>query len=207
MADQLVGAAELANWLECTPRRLQQLVTEGVIERTSRGRYPVKRCVQQYCRYHDQLLMKTGVSSELNEEKLQMARLERRRRELEFAKLEGSLITQEHHERVLVIAFSLVRKNVRNLGGALSPRLVGLDHARDVERILVPALDTALRSVVIKGQSMAEEELPDDVPGRKALVLAGVTTITELMAVGDLTSIPGIGPRTRAGVLEWVGAR
>lgn len=192
----LVSAPELGEWLNLTPRRIQQLVHEGVLERAARGRYPLKSCVQAYTRYQDGQIMRTGSSGELSDEKLRMARLERRRKELEFERLQGELITVEHHERVMADVLAMVRRNVRNLPGTLSQRLAGLDEPRDVNRILGPALDNALRSIVAEGERLGQEALPDEVPGRAALIEGGVTTISELMSHPDLTLIDGIGPKT-----------
>ena len=202
--ERFVGSQELAEWLGVTTRRIQQLAVEGVLPREGRGRYPLKICVKTYCDWKDQLLLKRGTSSELSEEKLLTARLERRTRELVFAEAEGSLITVAHHERVMGEAFSMVRQNIRNLPGALAPRLAGLDDPRDVERILVPAIDDALRSIVAAGLAMADDTLPDDLPGKKALARAGVKTITGLLALGDLNDVPGIGAKTGEGILEWM---
>ena len=46
-----VPAAAMAKLLELTPRRLQQLVAEGVIPRAQRGRYELIPVVQGYVRY------------------------------------------------------------------------------------------------------------------------------------------------------------
>lgn len=204
--EKLVGSTELSEWLGVTQRRIQQLAVEGVLPREGRGKYPLKECVQVYCALKDEMLLKRGTSSELSEEKLLTARLERRKRELEFAAVEGGLISVEHHESVMAEAFSIVRQNMRNLPGALAPRLAGLDDPRDVQRILVPAIDSALRTVVAAGQALADDTLPDDIPGRKALEKAGVTSLSELLAMDDPTTLPGIGPKIGEGILEWVGA-
>lgn len=187
-----------------TPRRVTQLVHEGVVPRAGRGKYPLKDSVQAYCRYKDQLLLKKGSGGEMAEEKLRTARLERRRKELEFEKLEGNLITTEHHESVLADAFRLVRSSIRNIPGALAPRIAGLDDPRDVERVLVPALDDALRAIVEAGKSFADDRLPDGFPGRKALERAGVTTFTQLSELDDLRAVKGVGPKTAAAVEEWL---
>jgi hypothetical protein len=196
----------LAEWIGVTSRRIGQLVHEGVLPRESRGKYPLKSCIQAYCRWKDALLLKRGAGSEINEERLLTARLERRRLELKFAQLEGGLVTVEHHEKVMGEAFALVRTNMRNLPGALAPRIAGLDDPRDVERILVGAVDSALRSVVAAGKAFADDELPLSIPGRRALIRAGITTTSELMAASDLASVKGVGPKTRKAILAWVGA-
>ncbi len=200
MADDLgditVTAPELGKWLGITPRRIQQLVHESVLEREARGRYNLRECVQAYTRYQDSQIMRTGASGELGEERLLSARLERKRKELEFAELEGRLITVEHHEETLSKALRIVRSNLLNLPGGLAQRLSGLDDPRDVQRILMSALEDVLRAIVREGEGLGEGELPEALPGRAALIKGGVTTITGLMSHPDLTQIPGIGKKT-----------
>lgn len=203
----LVTAPELGEWLDLTPRRIQQLVHEGVLKRAARGHYPLKENVQAYTRYQDSQIMRTGASGELGVEKLQMARLERRKKELEFEHLQGRLLTVEHHEKVMGEVLAVVRRNIRNLPGSLSPRIAGLDDPRDVRRILAPALDGALRAIVAEGERIGQAALPDDVPGRAALIEGGVTTISELMSHPDLTLITGIGAKTAEKLRRFIADR
>jgi len=204
--DVVVSAPELSEWLNITPRRIQQLVQEGALPREARGRYPLKASVAAYTRYQDNQIMRTGASGELGEERLLAARLERRRKELEFEEAQGRVITTEHHEEVLGRAFAIVRANIRSLPGALAPRLAGIDDPREIQRILVPALDDALRSIVAEGERLGNQELPDDLPGRRALIDGGVTTITDAMAHPDLTLVKGIGARTAARIRAALNA-
>lgn len=51
MENQRLGVKELAKILGITPRRVQQLVEEGVLERDSRGQYTLGDCVRAYCGY------------------------------------------------------------------------------------------------------------------------------------------------------------
>lgn len=47
-------------------------------------------------------------------------------------------------------------------------------------------------------------DLPDDLPGREALVAAGLVTIESLGDVEDLTAIQGIGKATAARIREYL---
>jgi phage terminase Nu1 subunit (DNA packaging protein) len=48
---EAAGAAEMAEMLQLSPRRLQQLATEGIIPKISRGRYELAPVVQAYINY------------------------------------------------------------------------------------------------------------------------------------------------------------
>jgi len=202
-----VGLKELSSWLDVTQRRVIQLTDEGVLPKEGRGKYRLQECVAQYIAYLRRMSEGTTRTSELNQEKLLTARIERRRRELEYAQHEGSLITIEAHKAAMAEAFDLVRSNVRNLPGALAPRLVGLDDARDIQQVLVREIDDALRSIVGKAERRIEdsEGLPKDIPGRGKLIAAGVRTLVDLIEVDQLTDLPGIGSATAKKIRLWMG--
>ena len=50
----------------------------------------------------------------------------------------------------------------------------------------------------------AGQGLPHDVPGHAALAAAGIETIDDLLAAGDLTQIDGIGPVTADRIHNWM---
>ena len=200
-----VGRKELAGWLRVTPIRITQLVEEGVIPKAGRGKYPLKQCVTGYLDYLRDRIEGRGRTSELSEEKLLTARLERKRRELEFATTEGSLITVESHEATVTEALDLVRSNLRNLPGSIGPRLVGLDDPRDIVAILAPAVDDAMRNIVAEAERRSEDDsLPPDLPGRRRFQRYGVTTLTDLLMLPDLSIVPGVGAKTAAKVQGWI---
>ena len=47
---------EDANFLDMTPRRVQQLVVEGVLHRVSPGRYDLEICIVRYVRHLRELV-------------------------------------------------------------------------------------------------------------------------------------------------------
>jgi phage terminase Nu1 subunit (DNA packaging protein) len=202
---QYVGLKELATWMGRTTRRVLQLVEEGVIPKAGRGRYPLKACMMAYCKHLTDLSEGRGRTSELSQEKLLVARLERRKKELEFAAAEGSVILVKDHEKAMSEAFLLVRSNIRNLPGSVAPRLVGLDDARDIQSVLVPAVDDALRAIITEAERRMEDDtLPDDLPGRKPLIAHGVDSLPKLLDVPDLEQVPGIGPKTALRIDQWI---
>lgn len=47
--------------------------------------------------------------------------------------------------------------------------------------------------------------LPEGVPGRKALVAAGINSVGALMGIEDLTSVDGISSSTAEAIDDWLG--
>lgn len=209
MPSEYVGLNVLAEWLGLTQRRVIQLVDEGVVEKKGRGQYHLQTNIARYIDYLRQMAEAGGKKTDLSHEKLLTARIERRRRELEYAQIEGTLITVDSHKAALAKAFDLVRSNVRNLPGALAPRLVGLEDPREVQQILVREIDDALRAIVSKAQRRAEdtEGLPEDLPGRRALVAHGVVSLVDLLDLEELTDVPGVGKATARKIRAWLEER
>ena len=177
-----------------------------MLPRKGRGEYPLRECIAQYIRYLRRMVDGKTSKSQLSEEKLLTARLERKRKELDLARHEGSLIHVDDHVKAMAEAFDLVRSNIRNLPGSLAPRLTGLEDARDVQAILVREVDDALRAIVKDAQDRMEEPvgLPDDLPGRRQLEKAGVTDLVDILAVEDFTIYPGIGQATAKKLRAWL---
>lgn len=184
------------------------MIEEGIIVKEGRGKYPLKQNVTSYVEHLKRVAEGVGRKSELGQEKLLTARIERKRRELEFAEQEGSLVTVESHRASMAEAFDLVRSNIRNLPGSLAPRLVGLDDPRDIEQLLLKGVDDALRAIVREATAKAEEDgLPDDIPARKQLMDAGIEDLADLLEVPALTGVPGIGPKRAGQIRAWMEDR
>lgn len=200
-----VGLKELTEYLDRTPRRLIQLVDEGVLPKEGRGKYPLKDCIKAFVQHLSSLADGRSNKSELSEEKLLTARVERRRRELQLAQVEGSLITVDAHEQTLAEALDLVRTNLRNLPGSVAPRLVGYDDPRDVLNILSPAVDDAMRSIVSEAERrILDDDLPEGVPGRRYLLEYGIEDLPALVALPDLEMVPGIGRARATQIKDWI---
>jgi phage terminase Nu1 subunit (DNA packaging protein) len=66
---EIVGTTRLAKLLGITDRRIQQLVTEGVLEKEGRGRYDLAKTFQRYIQYSvDQVRARQSTGTKLEEE-------------------------------------------------------------------------------------------------------------------------------------------
>jgi phage terminase Nu1 subunit (DNA packaging protein) len=97
-----VTATELAELLDLTPQRVNQLVKEHGLPKSARGRFPEIECIRWYVNYLREQIRPRNEASEAHE----AARTRRmdalaRKAEMEAAALEGSLMPIElHRDRI-----------------------------------------------------------------------------------------------------------
>jgi phage terminase Nu1 subunit (DNA packaging protein) len=83
----------IAKLLNLTPRRIRQLVAEGIIPRVERGKYDLIRSVRGYVKYLQERAEGRGVEpSGLHEERMRLLTTQAEHKELEVAALYRSLL-------------------------------------------------------------------------------------------------------------------
>jgi phage terminase Nu1 subunit (DNA packaging protein) len=101
----------IAKLLDITPARVNQLVNEGVIPKTARGRYPLVGAVQGYIRYLRARTVKSEIPADdidPRRERALLNKAQRLRVELETAEKRGKLLPAETVNEIgggLVVAF------------------------------------------------------------------------------------------------------
>jgi len=116
MAMPTYPAATMAKLLQITPRRLQQLVSEGVIPKISRGRYELAPVVQAYINYlRERTLPGMMNVVSLDEARQRKLAAEAKLAEIEVAKAEGGVVT-----------IQIVEKSWTDLVHAVRGRLLAL---------------------------------------------------------------------------------
>lgn len=197
----------IAKILGLTERRVQQLADEGTVRRVGPNAYDLVASVQGYVKFwRDRAEGRSG-ATELDHEKLLKTRLDRRKKELEVQEMEGELIRVEHFEQVLSETLASLRRNLRNLPGAIATMLVGLEDARDVQDVLTRSIDDAMRSIVDEAGKMLDDDLPRDTPHLRYLESAEITSYTDLREhLDSLEQVPGIGPARASRILDWLEA-
>lgn len=105
----------------------------------------------------------------------------------------------EHKSKLLAAVTSLEKGQPSGIAGLDAFEV-------KVQRLLADyaAVDDAEVLLLASGDEGAvdADDLPDDFPGLAALEAAGITTYSELEAVEDFTTIPGIGAATAAKITE-----
>ena len=201
-------ATQVAELLELTPRRVQQLVAEGVFPRLHRGRYPLVACLRAYVRYWRERAEGRFTENDLDLARLAKEQLEVRRRQIEVAKAEGELIDVADHRAVIGKVADAFRAALLSVPGSWGPQIVGIPtpaEGTEAMRVCSEGLLRDMASVAdaleLEGEAAADP-LPEDFPGYRALVAAGVETFAQLRALGEVTRIKGIGPKLAKRIVD-----
>ncbi len=150
--------ATIAKLLDLTPRRIRQLVDEGVIPREERGRYALVPAVRGYVQY----LRERAVNADVGQDELGQYRVRKLKAEAELAEMKsaetrGELVRAEDYTSMMVASFSRVRTRLLAVPSTIAPHLLGLDAAKDAQRIVKDAIYEALRELAATGREPKDE--------------------------------------------------
>ena len=145
MAGPTYPAETIARLLDLTPRRVQQLVAEGVIPKDERGRYELVPVVRAYIRY----LRERALSQDLGSDALvqHRARLTKARAdmaELEHAQMLGELVPAAQVEEAWAAVVAVMRTRLLALPTKVAPRVVALSHEAAIQDALRAEIADAL---------------------------------------------------------------
>jgi len=137
-----VSIDTIAKLLDMTPRRVQQLVKEGILPKPiARGQYEIVPCVVAYIQHLKGSL--NGEAGDLLSERARLVRIQADRQALELAKSEGDLISLQEVEQgwsELIVSF---RDRLLALPAQIAPTIT-YQTEREAERILTDHISTAL---------------------------------------------------------------
>ena len=140
--EDLVTAAELAEWLNLSPPRLHAMAREGTLPRATDSRFPLRSSVRAYA---DHLRARQKASRapdpELAAEKVRLARANAEKVETANAKARGELIPAPEVERAWAGVLRDVRAAVLAAPSRIGSRLPHLT-AHDVAEITREMTDT-----------------------------------------------------------------
>lgn len=158
------SVAVIAQVFGLTPRRIQQLVAEGILPRGERGRYDLAACVRAYITYLQAQLDEARKiagrpqgSAVLEEEKALRARVDRELAEIRLEQARKSLVPAETVERDLDRMLGGLRARIVAIAARWADRMVGHQKARDA----APHLDDLTRELLAalrRGHEAAPEE-------------------------------------------------
>jgi phage terminase Nu1 subunit (DNA packaging protein) len=127
----LVSVDKVAQAMNITPRRVQQLVEEGM-PRQAHGAYELGACMAFYIRYLQHALESRQASEfdamtvALKGERQRLTRVQAELAETELAERRGTLVSLELFEERLALMVTSARQRILLLPGRLAPELEGL---------------------------------------------------------------------------------
>jgi phage terminase Nu1 subunit (DNA packaging protein) len=101
----------IAKLLLLDPRRIQQLVKEGILPKKSRGKYDLEKCVQGYVRYQRELAK--GKNPARVEDDDKKAKEDRLLKEFKRKELDGTLVNAEDMDFLLEDLFISIKTRIR----------------------------------------------------------------------------------------------
>lgn len=92
MADATYAVATIAQLLNISPRRVQQLAREGVIPRAENGRYALVASVQGYVKYLQERSVSRDADEETLHERRRLVKMQADKLEFEIGRLTSELV-------------------------------------------------------------------------------------------------------------------
>ena len=204
-----VNQRDAAAVLGLTTRQIRNLDEVGLPSRPAkngRGRlYDLIEVVPWYIR--QVRTQNRAEESELDQTKLEKEQLEVRRRQIEVAKAEGELIGIGDHRSVVGKIADAFRAALLSVPGSWGPRVVGITSPVEGTEAMRTCSEELLRDMAgvadsIELEGRVAEPLPENFPGHRALVAAGIETFVDLRALEDVTQVKGIGPKLARRIVD-----
>ena len=139
----IVNAKTMAKIMDLSERRINQLVTEGVIVKDSDGQYNVMQVIIDYSKN------KSGIKSGVNYE-LEHALLEKAKREtaeIELAELKGEMHRADDVKELLAGMIMNCRNKLLSMPMAVAVRLTGQKDPNAIIDILTKEVKIALNEL------------------------------------------------------------
>jgi phage terminase Nu1 subunit (DNA packaging protein) len=146
----VVNVARLAAFLNLTPRRVQQLVKEGM-PREANGQYDPIKCACFYVRYLQNAIEERSVPSVANEsaaervERMRLLRAHAELKEMELATSRSQLVAVEDVDKMLADFVLTTKSRILAIPPRLAPELVGETSRIMVQAKIQRAIDQTLR--------------------------------------------------------------
>lgn len=151
MADEAEGVpgALLAELLDLTPRRIQQLAKEGHVKRASRtGRYLLGPSVRSYVQFlRRKIAAREGPEEDLTRDRIRIQRAKAESAELDLAQRKGELVPGDQIEGALVALHSGIRTRLMAVPAKVAPIVHAAQTTAEAESIIRKHQEEALQEI------------------------------------------------------------
>lgn len=163
MSAILYPIAIVAKVLNLSERRVQQLVSEGVLPKPVKGKYDLIACVQAYIKYLQERAFGNGAApQDTHFERARLLRAQADKTELEVDTLRGNLIPIEQVESDWLTMVTSCRARLLAIPSKTALHIVALQEPEEIERFLKRSMYEALTELAAKeyddGNPLSEDE-------------------------------------------------
>lgn len=132
-----IQLAPLAELFDLTPRRVQQLATDGIVIKAGRGVYQFKESVQGYIKSVKDISQGKGYTDDKVHHRTKLDKARAKKATIEADRLEGSVVSLEEVQFVLNETMVLISTQMDGIGGRLAGEISGLTDAAEIRKRLL----------------------------------------------------------------------
>lgn len=140
---------EIAKHIGVTPKYVQDLINEGVIDRKDRGTYDINECRDAYIKKLREAAAGRANSGDLNltDERARLAKEQADAKEMENAITRGELVYIEDVAKRVEVALSKVKTKMLAIPTKVAPEAAAADNAKEVQALIERHIIEALNEL------------------------------------------------------------
>lgn len=140
---------EIAKHIGVTPKYVQDLINEGVIDRKDRGTYDINECRDAYIKKLREAAAGRANSGDLNltDERARLAKEQADAKEMENAITRGELVYIEDVAKRVEVALSKVKIKILAIPTKVAPEAAAADDAKEVQALIERHIIEALNEL------------------------------------------------------------
>jgi phage terminase Nu1 subunit (DNA packaging protein) len=147
MAAQTFPLDTIAKLLVLTPRRVNQLVGEGIIPRAERGRYELVPAVQGYVKYLREKAIRGDISDDYANHRTRLLKARADMAEMEQAQLENKLIPSADVEKAWGEVLNACRSKLLSVPTKTATEVFAAESLNEVKAILKQGIYEAINEL------------------------------------------------------------
>jgi len=136
LADKTIDVRSLAKLLNLTPRRIQQLVEEGAVERSEHGRYKLTDAILGYVNFLESKEGGGNTANNFARAKASEMNSKAELTALRVARLRRELIPANAVQETWQTLTETFRDRLLTMPDRLAPRLIGIKSRQDAKEII-----------------------------------------------------------------------
>ena len=137
--------ATISKLLDLSPRRIRQLVDEGVIPREERGRYALVPAVRGYITFLRERAVNADVGSdELGRHRARKLKAEAEQAEMKSGEMRGDLLPKSEVHIAVTASFGRVRSKLLALPSKMAPLTTAAKNTAEAQAMLKDVVHEAL---------------------------------------------------------------